>query len=401
MTRYIAVDWSGAKSGARSKIWLAEVRDSELVRLESGRSRDEVVDELVANALNEPDMVVGLDFAFSFPRWFFEAHGLRSVEDLWRLAAERGEEWLSDCEPPFWGRPGKKKPDLLGHFRRTEIEAPKVGSSAAKSVFQIGGAGAVGTGSIRGMPYLLTLTHAGFSVWPFHECARPTVVEIYPRLLTGAVVKSNAEHRMEYLRTGFPEIPESMVALAASGEDAFDAAISAIVMSRHGREMAELEQVSNRQALMEGAIWWPRRPEAAPHIGLSSVADCPFCTPATDSIVASSRHAIALRDRYPVSDGHTLIVPREHGAALFDMSAEVVADVWSLVRRVRARLAGESAPAGFNIGVNEGAAAGQTVEHAHVHVIPRFTGDVRDPRGGVRWVVPERAPYWVGLHDDE
>ena len=68
--------------------------------------------------------------------------------------------------------------------------------------------------------------------------------------------------------------------------------------------------------------------------------------------------------------------------------------MWRLVDRVRASLAAELDPDGFNVGVNDGAAAGQTVAHAHVHVIPRFEGDVADPRGGVRWVVPDRARYW-------
>jgi diadenosine tetraphosphate (Ap4A) HIT family hydrolase len=71
------------------------------------------------------------------------------------------------------------------------------------------------------------------------------------------------------------------------------------------------------------------------------------------------------------------------------------AAVWSLVARVRGKLVSELQPDGFNVGVNDGAAAGQTVPHAHVHVIPRRAGDVADPRGGVRWVVPAKARYWV------
>ena len=167
--RHIAIDWSGAKQGARSKIWLAEVRDGRLVRLECGRSREEIVHELVTEAERDPGLVVGLDFAFSVPQWFFRQRGLRRVEDLWGLVAEESEAWLADCEPPFWGRPGRKKPELPEHFRRTEMESPRVGGSAPKSVFQIGGAGAVGTGSLRGLPCLGALHAADFAVWPFHE----------------------------------------------------------------------------------------------------------------------------------------------------------------------------------------------------------------------------------------
>ena len=69
-------------------------------------------------------------------------------------------------------------------------------------------------------------------------------------------------------------------------------------------------------------------------------------------------------------------------------------DVWRLVSHVRKELESEFHPDGFNIGVNDGEAAGQTLPHVHVHVIPRFSGDVPDPRGGIRWVVPDKAPYW-------
>ena len=68
--------------------------------------------------------------------------------------------------------------------------------------------------------------------------------------------------------------------------------------------------------------------------------------------------------------------------------------MWALAGRVRDLLRAELDPDGFNIGLNEGSAAGQTVPHAHIHVIPRREGDVLDPRGGVRWVLPEKAPYW-------
>jgi diadenosine tetraphosphate (Ap4A) HIT family hydrolase len=123
--------------------------------------------------------------------------------------------------------------------------------------------------------------------------------------------------------------------------------------------------------------------------------DCPFCGIASHLIVAESKHAIAIADLYPVSEGHTLVLPRAHRESLYAHSAEVQQDVWELVRSVRGTLAAELGPGGFNIGVNDGVAAGQTVPHAHVHIIPRFDGDVPDPRGGVRWVLPDLAPYWL------
>lgn len=130
---------------------------------------------------------------------------------------------------------------------------------------------------------------------------------------------------------------------------------------------------------------------------MSSRHDCPFCTRiASGGSTASAPSAVALPDAFPVSAGHTLVVPRRHVADLFELSPEEQADVWRLVAEVKASLQREREPDGFNVGVNVGAAAGQTVNHAHVHVIPRFQGDVADPRGGVRWVLPARAKYWKG-----
>ena len=89
-----------------------------------------------------------------------------------------------------------------------------------------------------------------------------------------------------------------------------------------------------------------------------------------------------------------MIVPIRHVASVFELSAEEQSDIWHLVDQVRTQRANTLHPDGFNIGLNDGPAAGQTISHAHVHVIPRFKGDVGDPRGGIRWVLPEKAKYW-------
>lgn len=393
MSRVVAVDWSGAKTGGKSKIWLAEVRDGRLTRLESGRDRTAVIDHLIADAKADPDVVVGLDFAFSFPRWFAEERGETSIEELWNLVVERGEDWLRSCRDPFWGRRGRGKPDLPEHFRHTERRASKAKSSNPKSVFQIGGAGAVGTGSIRGIPHLARLRTEGFSIWPFHEARPPLVLEIYPRLLTGPVNKTDFYSRRTYLAGAFPEIDDAQECKAASSEDAFDAAVSAVIMSRHLDEISALTATADPVELIEGTIWWPQR-SGRPPAARVVVPGCPFCDVSEESIVAESRHALAFRDRYPVSRGHTLVIPRLHGKSLFAQNAQVQADVWHLVAKVRDQLRSALIPDGFNVGVNDGEAAGQTVEHAHVHVIPRFKGDVADPRGGIRWILADRAPYW-------
>ena len=124
-------------------------------------------------------------------------------------------------------------------------------------------------------------------------------------------------------------------------------------------------------------------------------ADCPFCTRIESSEpMAANDSAIAFPDGFPVSDGHTLIVPRRHVTSLWDLSAGERQAIWDLVSEVRAMITSSHSPDGFNVGVNDGAAAGQTVDHAHLHIIPRYSGDVPDPRGGIRLVLPERARYW-------
>jgi len=120
---------------------------------------------------------------------------------------------------------------------------------------------------------------------------------------------------------------------------------------------------------------------------------CPFCHAAPDRIVASCNLAFALRDGYPVNPGHTLVVPMRHIASWFDATAAEREALFRLVDEVRAALDADLHPDGFNIGINVGEAAGQTVAHMHVHVIPRFAGDVDDPTGGVRFVIPARGNY--------
>jgi diadenosine tetraphosphate (Ap4A) HIT family hydrolase len=127
---------------------------------------------------------------------------------------------------------------------------------------------------------------------------------------------------------------------------------------------------------------------------MTSVA-CPFCARLASAEPLLKMHeAAAFADGFPLNPGHTLVVPRRHVESYFDLSPGEQEVIWRLVAAVKAQLDGELSPAGYNIGFNVGAAGGQTVAHAHVHVIPRFAGDVEDPRGGIRWVIPARAPYW-------
>jgi diadenosine tetraphosphate (Ap4A) HIT family hydrolase len=121
---------------------------------------------------------------------------------------------------------------------------------------------------------------------------------------------------------------------------------------------------------------------------------CPFCQIPPERIIAQNEHAFAIRDAFPVSPGHTLIIPKRHVGSFFDTTQEEKLALLALLDEAKAVIDGEHQPASYNIGINDGAAAGQTVPHLHIHLIPRYTGDVEDPRGGVRWVVAEKARYW-------
>jgi len=161
----IAIDWSGRAKRHEESLWRAEVRDGELTELRNGLGRDELIAKLLELGEAEPRTVIGLDFAFSFPAWWCEENGWSSGEDVWSAMRHEGEDLLGGCKDPFWGRPGRRNPHSKARlYRQTEISEDAV---RPKSVFQIGGAGAVGTGSIRGMPHLLTLAENGFGIWPF------------------------------------------------------------------------------------------------------------------------------------------------------------------------------------------------------------------------------------------
>ena len=121
---------------------------------------------------------------------------------------------------------------------------------------------------------------------------------------------------------------------------------------------------------------------------------CPFCGIDSNQIIAANVHVVALFDGYPVTPGHALIISRRHIASLFDATRPEQEALLELLSEVRALLQHKYNPDGFNIGINDGRAAGQTVMHLHMHLIPRYAGDTADPRGGVRWIMPEKAPYW-------
>lgn len=128
--------------------------------------------------------------------------------------------------------------------------------------------------------------------------------------------------------------------------------------------------------------------------GFAASHDCTFCTNSDTRIRHASKRCLAIEDAHPLSKGHTLVVPRKHVKSIFELGGRDIKDLWDLVQHVRTSLTEEYSPSGITVGINDGEGAGQTVDHGHVHIIPRYEGDVRDPRGGVRWILPHKAEYW-------
>ena len=296
LQRLVAVDWSGRvdTAGQRRHIW-AGVWTGGKVTLEAGRTREELIDWLIALARETPRMVVGIDCCFSFPAWFLAEHGCATIFDFWRhVAAGHGERWLArECkeverDERFWGKPHKRPMQFCGEglhrsMRLTDIDnkfapqllatdperAAKVKGITPKSPFQIGGSGSVGTGSLRAMPFLLKLRDAGFRVWPFENSAIgskqpvPLLVEMYTRLLTGAVAKSNETARRTYLaakRKGdaaYAALSRGVLAKAHTSEDAFDALVCTMEMARLKDEFSRLRATRDAVLKLEGITWRP------------------------------------------------------------------------------------------------------------------------------------------------
>ena len=126
---------------------------------------------------------------------------------------------------------------------------------------------------------------------------------------------------------------------------------------------------------------------------------CTFCNLPESRFVFSSEYGFVIRDAYPISPGHALVIPRRHVGSLFELPLSEQAELLALLDKARTELEGSCRPDGYNIGINDGPAAGQTVPHLHIHLIPRYRGDKADPRGGVRWLFPEKADYWTPLRD--
>ncbi len=295
--RVVGIDWSGRldAAGQRRHIWAGVWTEDEYgkvsVRLEAGRTRAEIAEWLIEMARYSPRMVVGFDFCFSYPAWFVrDEHGVGSAPEFWKRVVEEGhaEKWLARGfeDRRFWGKPYKRPAEFSGEhlhrmLRATDIDCKivahipeaerqaRVKGITPKSVFQIGGSGSVGTASLRGFPVLLRLRDAGFRVWPFDAPmlvgpkACPLVVEMYTRLNTGAVHKSNAEARAAYLLkkrredAAYAALSRGVMQKARAGEDAFDALVSTMVMAERRETFTRLPKPRDPLHGIEGWTWAP------------------------------------------------------------------------------------------------------------------------------------------------
>lgn len=120
---------------------------------------------------------------------------------------------------------------------------------------------------------------------------------------------------------------------------------------------------------------------------------CIFCNLSSERIIAENELCLAIRDGFPVTKGHTLIIPKRHVADYFDLTSNEITAMQTMMKEVKCQLDNELHPDGYNIGINVNAAAGQTVFHVHMHLIPRYIGDVENPKGGVRGVIPGKQKY--------
>lgn len=263
MTHLMAVDWSGAQdaAGQRKHIWIAERNRGGHISLSCGRTREETIATVIAAGRQDADVVAGFDFAFAYPAWFARQFGCSSAAQLWRIVEQQGEHWLEDCHAPFWGKPQRQRPaDQRGDrgFRTTERHIRARTGRLPKSAFQVGGAGSVGTGSVRGMPLLLALQHAGFAIWPFDAPRLPLAVEIYPRVFTQRTKVNNAAERLRALgRMEAHPLPTEVLLAAERSPDAFDALAALLGMVEHEDELLHLPRLRSPELRLEGAIWTP------------------------------------------------------------------------------------------------------------------------------------------------
>lgn len=175
-------------------------------------------------------------------------------------------------------------------------------------------------------------------------------------------------------------------------DDALRKGATLISVKVHGRKSGEKDRALRVLKALHGHelhFWGAWSFEDLP----TSSGPCAFCSLPPELVLGENEAARWILDIHPVSPGHSLIVPKRHVESFFETTQAERDAMMSLLDEARAHVCKSHAPAGYNIGINEGFAAGQTIEHLHVHLIPRFMSEGRAPGGGVRWVIPDKAEY--------
>ncbi len=269
---FVGVKWSGTAKPRQSSagIWVAVVKDGVLRKLVSDFDREGATDFILEECRDAPRVTVGMDFGFSVPAWFIDAHGWSSATDLWNYLDDMEQglgpltQWPTELELPFWGPNIRTRPNIhpdADWFRATENDVRDMTGAVPKSVFQLTGAGSVGGMSVRGMPQLKRMREHGWHIWPFDRPASHMVVEVFPRALLLALVTPGSSPNRDDVRddvlAGLPptftrgraEISEAL----ATNHTAFEAAFAAWSLWADGADLPDLSR--DPVAQREGRIW--------------------------------------------------------------------------------------------------------------------------------------------------
>jgi diadenosine tetraphosphate (Ap4A) HIT family hydrolase len=384
--RYIGIDYSGAEVPTASlkglRVYMAGASPAvEVPPRPSPRrywTRQEIAEWLVERLREDIPTIIGIDHGFSFPLQYFEHHKLPL--DWPAFLDDFQKYWPTDHPHTYvdFVRDNNPRSGNSRWRRLTELQC------RAKSVFQFDVQGSVAKSTHSGIPWLRYIRHeAGQRVhfWPFDGWDIPegksVIAEIYPALWNRSFPRKDRD----------PHQHDAFCVAETLRRFDMDGTLQQIFTP-------DLTEQERGIAAVEG---WILGVVSCSEKGALPTIGCHFCERSRSGVViAKNDLAVAFADAYPISEGHTLIVPLRHEADFFSLSEAEQRAMLSLARSVQRRLHRKHAPDGYNVGINIGKAGGQTVDHVHLHVIPRYSGDVEDPRGGVRWVIPAKARYWSG-----
>jgi hypothetical protein len=265
--RVIGIDWSGRIDSAGQRrhiwagIWTRNDNGNVTVKLESGRTRSEIAEWLIALSAETPRMIVGFDFCFSYPAWFVrDEHGCKTAPAFWQHIADNdhAERWLtrSHEDTRFWGKPHKRPAEFSGEHLHRMMRATDIDCKLIAHIPE-----AERQARVKGIT-----PKSVFRIWPFDKpqlASKPLVVEMYTRLNTGAVHKSNPAARAAYLLRKRREYPEyaalgrTVMQRARGSEDAFDALVSTMVMAARRDTFAVLPRPRDPLHGIEGWTWAP------------------------------------------------------------------------------------------------------------------------------------------------